>query len=157
MNYLASVELFNSGNLLLYIPAATLGHHALEMYLKAALICQGMTVFNPKMLQFLDPTVGLTEANCIWGHMLVDLASQLSIKRDDFDLRLELGLADSPGVSMPKTLRTGLELFDPFFSELRYPRELKKLESVGEAEKTVLDRLVAVLRPFAGDVPSRSD
>jgi hypothetical protein len=46
INYAASAHLFNSSNLFLFFPAATLGHHGLEMYLKAALICEGMTVFE---------------------------------------------------------------------------------------------------------------
>jgi hypothetical protein len=42
-----------------------------------------------------------------------------------------------------------LATFDPFFSELRYPQELRNLkEGVGEQEKLVLDELVARLKPF---------
>jgi hypothetical protein len=37
----ASAELFRSGNPFKWFPAALLGHHALEMFLKAALIRQG--------------------------------------------------------------------------------------------------------------------
>ncbi len=60
VNHVAAKHLFGSGNPFMYLVAATLGHHALEMYLKAALISEGMTVFNPKELQGLDPGVGLT-------------------------------------------------------------------------------------------------
>jgi len=53
---------------------------------------------------------------------------------------------------MPMTMRAGFALFDPFFSELRYPQELKKLGGVGEDEKLVLDVLVARLQPFLSKV-----
>lgn len=49
---------------------------------------------------------------------------------------------------MPMTVKQGFILFDPFFSELRYPQELKDLEGVGEHEKIVLDELVVRLQPF---------
>ena len=39
--YTASAHLFTSENFMLVFPAATLGHHALEMFLKAALIVEG--------------------------------------------------------------------------------------------------------------------
>jgi hypothetical protein len=41
INYVASKQLFASGNPFLYFPAATLGHHALEMYLKAPSSARG--------------------------------------------------------------------------------------------------------------------
>jgi len=40
--YTGAVHLFGSANLFLVFPAATLAHHALEMYLKAALIAEGV-------------------------------------------------------------------------------------------------------------------
>jgi hypothetical protein len=115
------------------------------MYLKAALICEGLAVCEPRQASML----GLIADDCAWGHGLVGLARQLTSRRKDFDLAASLDLPDCPGVTMPKTLLAGLELFDPFFSELRYPQKLKKLEGVGQEEKLVLDRLVALLIPFA--------
>jgi hypothetical protein len=67
INYIASGHLFSSSNLFVYVTAATLGHHALEMYLKAALICEGMTVFNPVILRSLDPGYALTRSKCALG------------------------------------------------------------------------------------------
>ena len=157
VNFKASEVLFASGvasrNPALYFPAATLGHHALEMYLKTALICEGMAVFDPHKLRLLDPSIRLTKADCAWGHVLVDLARQLSTRRNDFDLAAKLDLLDGLALDMPKNLAAGLEVFDPFFSELRYPQELKKLKGVGEEEEKVLDRLVALLSPFARKTP----
>lgn len=141
INYTASAHLFASNNLFLYFTAATLGHHALEMYLKAALICEGMTVFNPVILKSLDPGLELTRSNCAWGHCLVELAERLAEKRSDFNLDAEMDIRECHTLLMPLTLRAGFALFDPFFSELRYPQELKKL--VGEDERLVLDVLVA--------------
>lgn len=150
VNYSASAHLLSSGNPLLYLPAATLGHHALEMYLKSALICEGMTVFNPVILKSLDPGITLTRANCAWGHSLVELAERLAEKRSDLNLDAEMDIRECHTLLMPMTLRAGFALFDPFFSELRYPQELKKLGGVGEDEKVVLDVLVARLQPFLG-------
>jgi|GEM_PF-4396111 len=121
------------------------------MYLKAALICEGMTVFNPDLVDKLDATVRLTKAECVWGHNLVDFAKKLATKRADFDLSAEI---DVPCLvlEMPMKLLTAFELFAPFFSELRYPMELKEFEGVGEEEGRVLDALVAQLLPFLGNV-----
>ena len=46
VNHVAAQHLFASGNPFMYLVAATLGHHALELYLKAALINEGMTAFG---------------------------------------------------------------------------------------------------------------
>jgi hypothetical protein len=151
INYTASVQLFGSHNLFVYFTAATLAHHALEMYLKSALICEGMTVFNPVILKSLDPGYALTRSNCAWGHCLVDLATRLSKKRADLNLRAEMNIPECPSLLMPMTLEAGFALFDPFFSELRYPRDLKKC-SVSQDLKVVLDVLVARLRPLSGKV-----
>ncbi len=156
-NHLASTSLFESGNPFLYFAAATLGHHSLEMYLKAALICEGMTVFEPwKIKKQLDPAVGLTAADCAWGHSLVVgkppyLAEELSKRRPDFDLSAQITVP-SLVLEMPMAMRDAFALFDPFFSELRYPQELKKMEGVGEEEKLVLDELVARLKPFLSKI-----
>lgn len=87
-----------------------LGHHALEMYLKAVLICEGMTVFNPVILKSLDPGIMLTRANCIWGHRLVDLAERLGEKRKDFKLDAEMDIHECRTLLMPMTLRAGFAL-----------------------------------------------
>lgn len=152
VNHAASTAPFHSGDPSLYFPAATLGHHALEMYLKAALICEGMTVFNSVILKSLDPGIALTRANCVWGHKLVDLAERLAEKRKNLNLDAEMDIRECRTLLMPMTLRAGFALFDPFFSELRYPQELKNLEGVGEDEDLVLDVLVARLQPFLSKV-----
>lgn len=148
VNYTASAELFTSDNPLLYLPAATLGHHALEMYLKSALISEGMTVFNPVILPSLDPRLGVTRSDCAWGHNLVELAKRLAEKRSNFNLDAEMDIRECSTLLMPMTLRAGFALFDPFFSELRYPQESRKLGGAGVDEKLVLDVLVARLQPF---------
>jgi hypothetical protein len=56
------------------------------MYLKAALICEGGTVFDPKKIKHPGSSAKLQAADCAWGHDLVVLARQLSAKRPDFDL-----------------------------------------------------------------------
>lgn len=152
VNHSASAHLFSSGNPLLYLPAATLGHHALEVYLKSALICEGKTVFNPIILKSLDPGITLKRSDCAWGHCLVDLAEQLAGKRSDFNFNAEMDIRECRTLLMPMTMRAGFALFDPFVSELRYPQELKKLGGVGEDEKLVLDVLVTRLQPFLSHV-----
>jgi len=48
------------------------------MHLKAALICEGCTVFDPKKINDLDKSVKLKPSDCAWGHNLVKLARQLA-------------------------------------------------------------------------------
>src|SRR5260370_21903124 len=92
INYKAAATLFASGNPFFILVAATLGHHALEMYLKAALICSGMVVFNPARVRSLDPGLGISAADCAWDHGLATLAETLAAKRNAFDLTNPLGL-----------------------------------------------------------------
>ena len=49
-------------------------------------------------------------------------------------------------------MEEGFALFNLFFSELRYPQQLEKMEGVGDHEKIVLDELVARLQPFVAKV-----
>jgi hypothetical protein len=151
VNYAAAAAIFGSGDSSLYFPAATLGHHALEMCLKSALICEGKTVFNPVILRSLDPGFALTRSDCVWGHRLADLATQLSEKRSDCDLHVEMNTPECRTLLMPITLGTGFALFDPFFSELRYPQDLKKC-GVSPDLRFVLDALVLRLRPFLSKI-----
>jgi hypothetical protein len=46
------------------------------------------------------------------------------------------------------TLEQGFAVFDPFFTELRYPRELTKVEEIGAEERVLLDELVQHIQPF---------
>ncbi len=54
--------------------------------------------------------------------------------------------------SEPLTLEEGFAIFDPFFSELRCPQELKQIEGVGEQDKLLLDELVQRLQPFLAKI-----
>jgi hypothetical protein len=90
IDYIASLKLFESGNALLFFPAATLAHHSLEMYLKAALIRQGMTVFDPNKIRKLDPGIALIPADCAWGHGLLKLAQELHTTCDRRQLKFPL-------------------------------------------------------------------
>ena len=150
-NHAAAVALFETGNVLLYLPAATLGHHALEMYLKSALISEGMTVFNPVILKSLELGTALRRSDCAWGHCLVELARQLSGRRPDFYLSAEMNLSKCQTLLMPMTLEAAFGLFDPFFSELRYPQDIKK-DTLCRDLKLVLDVLVVRLQPFLDKV-----
>jgi hypothetical protein len=146
-NYRAATTLFETEDMVLVFPAATLAHHAIEMYLKAALICEGLTVFNPDRIEWLDPSIGLKRKDCAWNYSLVKLGRQLAAKRHDFDLsRVILGYYLPQDSQM--TLEKGLDMFDPFFDELRYPRELKALKAVGPSDIIVLKAIVAALEPF---------
>jgi len=64
VTYTGAHTLFHSDNFSLWFPAAILGHQALEMYLKAALILRGHRVVRTD----------------IWGHDLRQLSSKLSAK-----------------------------------------------------------------------------
>jgi hypothetical protein len=131
----------------LYFVAVTLGHIALEMLLKTALICSGMTAFNPKNVKSLDPSFGLKSDDCVWGHDLVALAKTLATRRPDFDLSAEMYVRNAAR-RMPMTVEEGFELFNPFFSELRYPQELKNIAGFGEDEGSVLEELACQIEPF---------
>jgi hypothetical protein len=143
-DYSAALYLLNSDNVFLYFTAGTLAHHALEMYLKAALICEGLTVVSPK----LAPSLGLKPADCLWGHNLVWLAIELSKRRPEFDVSAELNVPGYVFQEAPMMLKQGFELFDPFFSELRYPQELQELDSIGKEEGLLLQELFKQLEPF---------
>src|SRR6266853_2489642 len=152
-NYAASSYLFQSHQPILIFAAATLGHYALEMYLKAALICQGCTVFDPKNLKALDPPMKLQRANCAWGHNLVPLARKLATRQPNFDLRARMKVFVRPwrkGGGLV-TVQQAFALFDPFFFELRYPQQLT-MGGVGEDDRLPLDELVERLKPFLPEI-----
>lgn len=150
-NYAASTYLFQSHNPFLIFAAATLGHHALEMYLKAALICEGCTAFDPKKIKYLDPSFTLKKADCVWGHDLVVLARQLAARRPDFKLSDHMNSLMPWHHSGVPSVERGFEVFNPFFTELRYPQELT-MGGVGEDDKLPLDELVARLQPFLAKI-----
>ena len=76
------------------------------------------------------------------------LAQQLSKKRSNFDLRSEMNISECLALPMPMSREAGFALFDPYFSELRYPQELKRLGGVGPDETFVLNQLVLRLQPL---------
>lgn len=153
-NYAASIYLFDSHRPILIFNAATLGHACLEMYLKAALISEGCTAFDPKKVKYLDKSVKLQPSDCAWGHDLVALAKQLAARRTDFDLSepmpslLPWRLWNHKGKAI---VERGFEVFNPFFSELRYPQALT-IGGVGEDDKLPLKELVARLEPFLAKI-----
>jgi hypothetical protein len=149
LNYISAVTLFDTNNPFLFFAAATLGHQALEMYLKAALIQAGMTAFDPGKLGALDPAIGLRRDDCVWGHNLSTLPHKLAEKKSDFDLA-ETIVVPAVILKMPMTLAEAFKLFDPFFFELRYPQELKHMEGLGDEERLVLDELVKRLAALLG-------
>jgi hypothetical protein len=146
INYAAATRLFETGDPFLLFPAATLGHHSLEMYLKSALIANGMTVFDPKKIKLLDPGVNLTKDFCAWGHKLIELANQLEKLSPNFNLSNKMDFVGYVVLKEPMTIAEGLQIFEPFFSELRYPQEMMKVAGLGYEEKLLLDALVTELR-----------
>ena len=104
----------------------------------------------------LGRSVTLDDKDCAWGHDLVILARQLEAKRPDFDLSEKIDFLmpwhiPTQTVCVVPTLVQGFELFNPFFSELRYPQELT-MGGVGEGDKIVLDELVKNLEPFLTNI-----
>jgi hypothetical protein len=51
----------------------------------------------------------------------------------------------------PATVEKTLALIDPFFSELRYPQELRNVAGFGGDVLQVLEELVFRLEPFVGE------
>ncbi len=156
--YDAARILFTHENaLMMCFEAAPVAHHALEMFLKAALINEGYTIFNPNKLSQLDPSEKLDEAHCAWNHNLVDLARALSARRSEFDLSAELIVRWYVHVREGVlTVESAFAMFDPFFFELRYPQTLDELDGIGPDDVRVLDSLVKILSPFVGNVTAAS-
>jgi hypothetical protein len=46
----------------------------------------------------------------------------------------------------PMTIEEGLNIFDPFFSELRYPQEMTAVDNLGREHERLLSSLVSELR-----------
>lgn len=140
--YSAARVLFDSANASpdLYFSAAPLGHSCLEVLMKGILIQEGMVSFDPKRIKKLSGTV-LSEQDCVWGHSLIDLAEKLTrCTKFDLDEEMKYHSIEHPA---PFTIRQGLELFDPFFEELRYPHGLERVKSFGGGDEHILDELVS--------------
>jgi hypothetical protein len=147
INYAAAIYLFQSRNPFFLFPAAVQGHLALETYLKALLIAEGMTAFNPNGLKKLNPNIGLKAADCVWDHKLGALAKTLAAKRRDFRLTDELWAACIVE-PMPMQVRKAFERVDPFFKEIRYPIEATVMGEIGEEHGSLLTALAGYLQPF---------
>lgn len=155
-NYLGAQSLFETGSPMLSFPASVLAHSAIEMYLKAALIGVGCIVFNPKDVTKVDPALRLRKSDCAWDHQLPQLGKQFASREARFDLKAVI--ADRfPVRSGSLTVEGALEIFNPFFWEIRYPSPIKNLHGIGPMYGSVLKRLVEKLTPFVPDVgpPSR--
>ena len=150
IDYHAAIRLFETDDPFMYFPAATLGHHALEMYFKSALILSGMTVFNPKKLKELDPSVALAADDCAWGHNLVQLGKLFAVRSPHFDMSATLPVIGLVTIQEPIAVEQGLAIFDPFFTELRYPREMRVMSGLGPEHRLLLDELVRVLQQARG-------
>jgi hypothetical protein len=146
IDYQAATILFETHDPFLLFPAATLGHHALEMYLKSALIANGLTIFDPKKVRLLDPQVNLVAADCAWGHDLVELAKGLAQRSATFEPSRQMSIVGFLTMKEPMTIEEGLSIFNPFFGELRYPQKMNKVDGIGEEHKHLLDSLVSELR-----------
>jgi hypothetical protein len=156
-NYSAALELFTCDNkIVTCISGATLAHLSLEMFLKAALIVQGMTVFDPKLVHKLDPTVKLAKEDCVWGHQLVAHARLLAKRRPDFDLNDTSKVPFHFPHQGPMTLERAFAIFDPFFFELRYPQKLVDFDSVGPDDLMMFESLVEALHPFLKSITGAS-
>ena len=150
IDYHAAIRPFETDDPFMYFAAATLGHHALEMYLKSALILNGMTVFDPRKVKLLDPSVGLAENDCAWGHNLVRRGKLLAALCQQFDMSARLPFMGLVTIQEPITVEQGLAIFDPFFTELRYPQEMKLMSGLGPEHRVLLDQLVKVLQHARG-------
>lgn len=124
----------------LYFPAATLAHTSLELLMKGTLISEGMISFNPEQIKRLPKGLVIKKKDCVWGHSLIQLAGKLA-ERTSFDLREEMKHHDILH-QPPFSVRAALEYFEPFFSELRYPRGLEQVMDFGGGDELILEELV---------------
>ncbi len=105
----ASFYLFEHDSQFIFsFPASLLGHHALEMLLKSALIEAGQTI----------------RKGHVWGHVLRDLAEDLAKHRSDFDKVLGQPLH----AISAKTMCEYLDYFDSYFKEFRYPKAPNRVQ-----------------------------
>ena len=111
--------------LMLCFEAAPVAHHALELFLKTALINEGYTIFNPDKVGQLDRSVKLDKTDCAWAHNLVDLAKLLAATRPEFDLSAELIVPWYVPIRGPLTIESAFAMFDPFFSSCAIRASLK--------------------------------
>ncbi len=146
MYYRASLLLLDNSDTAVWVPGATLGHQALETYLKACLISEGLTIFDPAKVKDLDPATNLSKDDCAWGHDLIVLGQRLESRRPNFSLSMPIDLY-GPGSGFPDlTMREALEVFKPFFFEIRYPREIRQFVGIGQQHRYILDATVKVLK-----------
>jgi HEPN domain-containing protein len=126
----AATLLFNLNNPYVWFSATLLGHHALEMLLKSALLREGCKIAKGD----------------VWGHNLEKLAKLLASKRQDFSLKISFH-PEMPLLSR----KTYLARYDVFFDELRYPNATPNVDSLGpgRAEAELLAELMDGIRPFA--------
>lgn len=119
----------------LWFSAALLGHHALEMLIKSALIREGFPVEK-----------GKTKEGFVWGHNLEELAKLLASKQKDFSPQIRTH-REIPLISRT----TYLARYDTFFDELRYPSSSPNVDSLGSGrdEADLLAELMNRIRPFA--------
>lgn len=132
----AAVLLFNVSNPFLWFSAAMLGHHALEMLLKSALIRAGCSVREG----------GRPEDGFVWGHDLEKLATLLHSARPDFSGNIP----PHPEVELI-SVSTYFARYNAIFNELRYPQASRNVDSLGpgEDEAELLANMMKVIRPFA--------
>lgn len=116
----AAKLLFAQGDAFVWFPAALLGHHALEMLLKAALIRKGCKI----------------RKSDAWGHDLISLARKLVAEWK--------GKADFPDYFFEV-----LRVFNDYFYELRYPQELEKVTELGKKQVEQLEEAIKYLLPYA--------
>lgn len=131
----AATLLFDLNIPLVWFSAALLGHHALEMLIKSALIREGCPVEK-----------GKTEDGFVWGHDLGKLVKLLASKRQDFSLQI----SSHPEIPL-LSCTTYLARYDTFFNELRYPNASPNVDSLGPGrdEAELLAELMDGIRPFA--------
>jgi hypothetical protein len=68
----------------------------------------------------------------VWGHDLPSLLKELAI-----------------GKQFPQLVFDAAETFNWYFDEFRYPRELNKVEGIGESEGWLLEDAIQYLLPYA--------
>lgn len=107
----------------------------------------GMTVFDPRKVKHLAPSETLQSSDCVWGHELVALGEALSAKQPGFQLSTIL-FDKLPPYDVSITVRKGLEIFESFFSELRYSGQLNRCEGIGPMDGAILDEVVKAILPF---------
>jgi hypothetical protein len=80
----------------------------------------------------------------------VKLGELLAARSQYFDMSARRPFMGLVTIQEPVTIERGLAIFNPFFTELRYPQEMRLMSGLGPEHRLLLDELIKVRRDARG-------